>query len=789
MAGPLAGLRVVDCSTGTAGPRATGLLADYGADVVWVEPPGGDPMRVSMPIESAVFNRGKRSVELDLLTAQGRQSRADLLQNADLLVETWAPGEADALSDEPSHLVRCSITGFGPDGSLSSEANVELIAQALSGVMGEQVGWREGPIPSAIPFASIGAAYLAVLGSLGAVCRAREDGIGRHVETSLLDGALSYLSMLWGLSDDSTATGAGAGHQPGTIRLLSSSYVCSDDEYLGIHTGAVGAFSRCMKVLGLDARIPPTESGLDMGTMLSPEQSKLVIEEIPKILAGRPRSYWLERLLAADVCAVPHLRPGEVFDEPQARHNEMSVMLDDPVLGLLEQVAPPAKFSRTVPAAPTPAPTIASTTFAAIVEGWQVRSLLDVRRRDGATDRPIFDGLKVLDLGAYFAGPYTSRLLGDLGADVIKLEPLAGDQLRGLARVFRSASANKRSISADLKQPALAKARDGLVGWADVVHHNMRPGAAERLGVGYESVAAANPRAIYLYAPGWGSSGPDRDRQSFAPMMSGYVGAGLEVAGRFNPPLFPLGNEDPGNGLLGAVAIAMALYERQSSGLGQYIENPQLNATMAHLAHVVRRPNGETLGAMRLDPLQFGFGALQRVYECSDGWIALALDDADATTGVVDDAAGVADDSSVGRLSTALGIDIVGDRRFVNRQARLANDDDLADVIAAVLRERSAGQAVTVLREHGVAAAIPVGYAGATFPRDPQHQRSGRVGSVDDGQGSTWRAVGTLVRVSGTVAPPFRLAPALGADTDSILRTVGYHDRELTELRQAKAIR
>ena len=105
------------------------------------------------------------------------------------------------------------------------------------------------------------------------------------------------------------------------MRLITRSFVCSDDEYIGIHTGAVGAFGRLMQVLGLDDRIPPSETGIDMGTPLTPEQAELLERELHPRFASQPRAYWVERLMAADVCAVEHLHPTEVFDEPQPRHN------------------------------------------------------------------------------------------------------------------------------------------------------------------------------------------------------------------------------------------------------------------------------------------------------------------------------------------------------------------------------------------------------------------------------------------------------------------------------------
>jgi crotonobetainyl-CoA:carnitine CoA-transferase CaiB-like acyl-CoA transferase len=193
---------------------------------------------------------------------------------------------------------------------------------------------------------------------------------------------------------------------------------------------------------------------------------------------------WVERLRNADVCAIEHLPPCAVFDTAQARHNEMVTVVDDRVLGRIEQVAPPAKFSRTPGSVKGPAPTLGHDTDDV---------LADVMPTPSASappapraDKPLLAGVNVVDLGAFYAGPYSSRLLADLGANVIKVEPVAGDPLRGIERPFFSAQAGKRSIAANLKRPELAGAVHGLLEWADVVHHNLRPGAAERLGLGYE---------------------------------------------------------------------------------------------------------------------------------------------------------------------------------------------------------------------------------------------------------------------------------------------------------------
>jgi crotonobetainyl-CoA:carnitine CoA-transferase CaiB-like acyl-CoA transferase len=759
-------LRVIDGSRGTAGTRAGGILADCGADVIWVEPPGGDPFRETCAVPYSVFNRGKRGIVLDLRDDAGRARLLELLATADVFIESWRPGVAERLGIgwEAVHaqlpgLVYASISGFGADGPHRDLHGYEALVHARVGVMGEQVGHRSGPIYEALPFASIGAAYLALIGVLAALYRRGQDDLGRHVETSLVDGALAYLSMMWGDRDDAEAKpvlGVGAG------RLIARTFRCAGDEYLGVHTGAVGAFSRLMKVLGVDDRIPPNATGIDMGVPLTPEQVAIVTEEIPRIFASRPRAHWIERLLAADVCAIPELRPCEALDEPQARHNRMVVELDDPLLGRVQQVAPPARFPAFPEPALRPAPTVGQHTEEVLAELGRIPVRLHPARGRAPDPRPLLDGVKILDLGAFYAGPYSSRLLADLGADVIKLETIAGDPLRGIERPYRSAQAGKRALAVDLKDRALAPALAKLLEWADVVHHNMRPGAAERLGVGYEQVRAANPRAVYLYAPGWGSTGPDARRQSFAPMMSGYAGVGYEVGGQFNPPLFPLGNEDPGNGLLGAVAVLIGLLHQQRTGQGQYIENPQLNATLAHMAHAVRRPEGTVLGAGRLDPLQRGVGPLDRLYETADGWLCVvALREAQERA-----------------LRNLAGID-----------SRELEGEVLAERLEAFFRARKTADCLRELAAAGVPAAEPLPYNMTAFLRDPANRASGRAAELPHPRQGHVRELAVLLRASEAAVPAHRLAPELGQHTDAILAWLGYTRGQIAELRARRAAR
>ena len=212
--------------------------------------------------------------------------------------------------------------------------------------------------------------------------------------------------MMWGESDTSIASREAplSFESTARTRLVTGSFECSDGEYVGLHTGAVGAFGRAMCVLGVDDRVPPSADGMDMGMPLTDEQIPILQFELVDIFETRPRAEWVQRFLDADVCVVEHLRPTEVFDTPQARHNEMVVTVDDPALGPLERLAPPVKFSLTPGSVRAPAPSVGEHTddVLATAAGWPAPS---VPTSPAVPDlRPLLDGVRILDLGAYYRG-------------------------------------------------------------------------------------------------------------------------------------------------------------------------------------------------------------------------------------------------------------------------------------------------------------------------------------------------------------------------------------------------
>ncbi|HVM67506.1 MAG TPA: CoA transferase [Acidimicrobiales bacterium] len=366
-------------------------------------------------------------------------------------------------------------------------------------------------------------------------------------------------------------------------------------------------------------------------------------------------------------------------------------------------------------------------------------------------------GVKVLDIGHYFAGPYASRLLADLGADVIKLEPLDGDLLRPTVKPFNGAQRGKRDIAVNLKHPRGIEIGHRLAAWAHVVSHNMRPGAAERLNMDYETVRAVNPSVIYAYAPGWGSSGPDAALPGFAPLFSGYVGLHHEAAGDGNPPMAPIGNEDNGNGLLGATAILMALYHRARTGEGQYLEHPQLNATLMMAMHLLRRPDGSVVGSAGLDHERLGGHPLDRVYRARDGWVCLS-----ARTG-----------AEFARLCAVPGFESAA-----GKEGR-----DLEESLAKVFATAPAASWVALLDAHDVPAEVPLGpEAPQVLLHDPERRRDGRVEEYEHPRWGTTQDVAVLVRLSAAGERPGRPAPEIGQHTREILGDLGYPEDDIDAL-------
>ena len=589
MSGPLAHLRVIEAATVMPGAIAGMLLADHGAEVIKVEPKGGTCFAHDLTRKG--WDRGKRSVELDI--AADIDTLRGLLGTADVFIHSLSDAEAAqlglgeaALARDFPALVSCALTAYGRGTPFSDRPYGESLAAAKLGTMVDKgSSHRAGPMYLGHPALHYGQAFLAVINVLAAIRARRVLGIGQGTEASLLDAFLAQSPMNHWWQEDGISYikkgDSGAVDRFGHVRLVTGMFQCGDGKYLQIHTGS-GGFKPAFDILGFGDRIQAVK-GLEMAVPLSDDEYKIAREEIFDAFLQKPRDEWIAQFQAADVAALPVLEPAEILLDEQVEFAGMRIALADADFGTIYQAAPAGRFAATPCSVPAPAPAIGADNAAlGAVLAAPPRS---AKPAIGSIKRPL-EGMRVVDFSSFFAVGYGGRLLNDLGADVIKVETPSGDQMRPLPDVFDAANRGKRDIVLDLKTPEGLAAAKRLVASADVVTHNLRPGKADKLGIGYAALKAVKPDLVYLYLPGYGSAGPKSLLKAFAPLISGWTGLLCEVGGQGNDPnRSAFGNEDYNNGFIAAVAAMMGLEARDAGtkdglGLGQYVECPQLHSSL-----------------------------------------------------------------------------------------------------------------------------------------------------------------------------------------------------------------
>ncbi len=626
--GPLRGLRVVSLAEKMTAKLVGMMLADNGATVVEVESPG-NVREPNWEIMEETWRRGKNIVPLE-----GPTQLAHLIGAADVFVTDLAAQTLQDLDASPQVLAgRCKelvvlqISGYGTSSARRDTPWSETLVMAEMGFPWLQEGPRDGPRMPSFQAGSYAAAFNGMSGLLAALHIRRETGNGQIIDTSILDGLTAQQPMGWYWNErhrtPDTPIDIAAG---GMGRLVLAAYRCQDGEWVHIHTGAKGAFSRLMTLAGLDEQIPPLpiNGQSEIGQPIEKWQLELIHETLPKLFATKPREAWIKILRRNEISAMPDLLPGECFINEQALENQLSALTTLSSGESVRVAGAALKFSET-PAVVGFIPTQPTTTEDAIEELLKHPNEPASAKRKTPPKYPLA-GLRVVDFGIYFAGPYASRLLADLGADVIKLENLNGCPMRAISqgRYFNAANHHKRTIAIDLKQPQARDIIARLVAQSDVVHHNLRPGVAETLGMGYADLQEINPSLIYCHSSAFGSLGPYRYLPGFEPLSSAVTGLLMRHEGcRDTGPYAAIGSMDPGNGLLGAAGILMALYHRDRTGEGQLVECPQMGSAIMHLADTVIREDGTILDPCRVDRDQYGFGWWKRLYRCSDGWIVV----------------------------------------------------------------------------------------------------------------------------------------------------------------------
>jgi len=387
---------------------------------------------------------------------------------------------------------------------------------------------------------------------------------------------------------------------------------------------------------------------------------------------------------------------------------------------------------------------------------------------------PPLEGLTVLDLSTQLSGPYCSMLLGDLGADVIKVErPGQGDDARafppfvnGESAPFMTFNRNKRSLTLDLKQPAGREICLRLAARADVFLENFRAGAAERLGLGYAHISAVNPRLIYCSISGFGQTGPYRERGGFDLIAQGMSGLMSITGEEDGPPLrVPIPLTDLGAGMFGAIGILAALAAREKSGRGQWVDTSLLETPIAWSVY-------EAAGYFATGEVPPRLGAGHRAsapyqpFRTKDGWLNL----------------GAAGQQFWPKICEVLDLpDLSKDPRFATNAERVKHRKELAALLQRRFDRETTAHWLSRLEAEGVPAG-PILTYDQVFA-DPQVRHREMVVEVDHPVAGQSRVLGVPIKFTESPAGIRRAAPTLGQHTPEILKTLGYSDDDLARLR------
>jgi crotonobetainyl-CoA:carnitine CoA-transferase CaiB-like acyl-CoA transferase len=707
--GPLAGLVVVDLSTTLPGAQATQFLADCGADVIMVEPPDGSPLRelASWP----ALLRGKRSVTMNLHDDADLERLRALLRRADVMVNTMRPTTAariglthDALSNAYPRLVAATITGWGSTGPFRDYKGWEALVMAKTGVMHEKRGLttRPGPAYTTFSYASWGAAHAAVQGVLAALLERESSGRGQTVETNLVTGMGSMDPYNWfyemvlerypGAFEPMDAAYDDRGRPQ--AYLIYALLVCPTKDgrwlqFAQVSPKLIGAWLTELDLL--KELSDPKWQGFPMlpTPELRTEWWDMMIERV----GARTLAEWQQAMTEnLDLSGELFRSPADSLDHPQTAHEGRAATVLDPHLGPVRQPSTLIHADGQPLTSLRPAPRIGEHNGSVTFEHLGNAAPPPPGQHDAAP----LQGVTVLEFGSMFAGPYGATLLADLGARVIKVEPLAGDNIRSLVAFPEAGGAKvlqgKESVAIDFTKPEGLELVYELAKLSDIVLQCFRGKAAERSKIDEASLRAVNPDLAFVTTSGYGVDGPFAHRAAYAPSVGAASGLALVDSHDTGAPATDLDDlhhravKLHAGGAVPAVqsdgiaahgvgsALLVALYAKRRGTTLTNVVTTMLGtvqqAMIAYNASYASRP-AETAA----DEQFFGMNALYRMYRAADGYVFLA--------------------APLPRewpaLTKALSpyVDLHADERFADAESRAQHDDELIDALTTVFAAKT----------------------------------------------------------------------------------------------------
>ncbi len=585
---PLSGLRIIDASTEVAGPYCAKLLVDAGAEVIKVESPAGDPLRTYTAAEhelaededGALFqflNASKRSIVIDLDDEAGRAELRALCASADVLIESFGPGGLGARSlpvatlqaDNPTLCV-LSISPWGLTGPWAHRPATEFTLQAACGSIDYRGLPGRKPVFAGGRIGEFAAGAFAAVAAMTSWLHARNTGRGQHVDLSIFEAIVLCLTVYHDLHGQWNEGPLARGIEIPSIEPAK-------DGWVGYCTITGQQWTDFCAMLG---RQDIAEDHRYLEGRNRMEHFELMVQ----MIQGFTREKTVDELIElAGLLRIPVAPVGNGEVLPEMDHMvARGVFADGP--GGFKQPRPPYLLQQSEPRPFERAPRLGEHGDAIRAGLSRARPALDGMAEAGEKERPL-EGLRVLDLTAFWAGPFSTATLADLGADVIKVESIQrpdgmrfagavrGDDLWEWSPVFHGANPGKRGITLQLEsEEGIALVRE-LVQKADVVIENYSARVMEKFGLGWDKVRALNPEAIMVRMPAFGLDGPWRDRAGFAMTVEQVSGLAW-VTGYRDLPLVVRGACDPIGGMHAVFALMLALENRRRTGRGELVELP-----------------------------------------------------------------------------------------------------------------------------------------------------------------------------------------------------------------------
>jgi crotonobetainyl-CoA:carnitine CoA-transferase CaiB-like acyl-CoA transferase len=702
---------VLDFSTQIAGPYCSKLFADAGAEVVKVEPPGGDPMRKWSASgapdgdeASALYsflNAGKRS----LVGRSSDPAVAERLATADLVIEAHGlAGDAGEPLDvgllravNPAAVV-LSITPYGLGGPWTGRPATEFTLQAEAGSLGVR------GLPGGEPFQAGGritewaAGAYGGAASLAAVLRARRGGPGEHIDLSLLETANTIFTN-FAVTMNRLLNG-----DPGPPErsffapsVETPSVEPTADGYVGFCTNARQQFADFLSMIGRPDLLEDEGLVQPVGRTLRFAEWNGIVHEW---CAGRTSAEIIEMASLYRIPVAPVGNGRTVIDHEQ--HVARRVYVPDPG-GRFLQPRRPYLIDGRHPAGPAAPPTDTPP-----ADSNERGGSLWTGQAEDAGRLPL-EGLRIVDLTAWWAGPAASHLLACLGAEVIHIESadrpdamrMVGAMMAGsfpdwweASPHFLHANSNKRGVTLDLNDGRGRDLLDRLVSWCDVLIENYTPRVLENFGLTWERFQELNPQALLVRMPAFGLDGPWRDRPGFAQTVEQLSGLAWVTGHRSDQPRIPRGPCDPIAGMHAAFAVLATVVLRARTGRGHHVECTLAETALNIAAEQVLEwtAYGRLLERDGNRSAQF---APQGLYPCvGDGtptgsWLALS----------------VSSDEQWRALRSALGDPAwAADPALDSLDGRRSAHDRIDTHLAEWTRTRGRDEAVSLLRSHGVVA-------------------------------------------------------------------------------------